>query len=66
MYFAIQGLFGAISAGLAQGPILVLLKQNGWVKHLTLVVAVFCFAAFIMALFLPKYVKEQGKQNEEF
>lgn len=65
MYFAIQGLFGAIAAGLAQGPILVALKQNGWVKHLTLVVAAFCIIAFVMTLFLPNHVKEQGIQNEK-
>ena len=66
MYFAIQGLFGAVAAGLAQGPILVTLKQNGWVKHLTLVVALACMLAFVIAIFLPKHVKQQGKQNGEY
>lgn len=63
MYFAVQGLFGAIAAGLAQGPILVALKQNDWVEHLTLVVAAACMIAFGMAFFLPKHVKDQGKEN---
>jgi hypothetical protein len=43
----------------------VALKQNGWVKHLTLVVAAFCIIAFVMTLFLPNHVKEQGRQNEK-
>ena len=56
-------LFGAVAAGLAQGPILVTLKQNGWVKHLTLVVATACMLAFVIAIFLPKHIKQQGKQD---
>ena len=63
MYFAIQGLFGAIAAGLAQGPILVALKQNGWIHLLTVVVAIACMIAFTMAAFLPKHIKEQGRKN---
>ena len=63
MYFAIQGLFGAVAAGLAQGPALVTLKQSGWIGQLTLVVAISCMVAFVMAIFLPKHVKEQGKEN---
>ena len=66
MYFAIQGLFGAVAAGLAQGPILVTLKQKGWVPYLTVVVAVFCMLAFVIAIFLPKHIKQQGKQNGEY
>ena len=63
MYFAIQGLFGAVATGLAQGPILVALKQNDWVEHLTLVVAVACLLALLLAFTLPKHVKDQGKQH---
>jgi GPH family glycoside/pentoside/hexuronide:cation symporter len=66
MYFAIQGLFGAVAAGLAQGPILVTLKQKGWVPYLTVVVAAFCMLAFVIAIFLPKHIKQQGKQNGEY
>ena len=63
MYFAIQGLFGGVAAGLAQVPILVALKQNGWIHLLTVVVAVACMIAFVMAAFLPKHIKEQGRKN---
>ena len=66
MYFAIQGLFGAVAAGLAQGPILVALKQNDGVKYLTLVVASACMLAFVIAIFLPKHVKQQGKQDGKY
>ena len=65
MYFAIQGLFGAVAAGLAQGPALVALKQNGWIHNLTLVVSASCMVAFIMAIFLPKEVKRQGIEHGE-
>ena len=63
MYFAIQGLFGAVAAGIAQGPLLVALKQNGWIHLLTVVVAVACMIAFVMTIFLPKHIKEQGRKN---
>ena len=63
MYFAIQGLFGAVAAGIAQGPLLVALKQNGWIHLLTVVVAVACMIAFVMAIFLPKHIKEQGRKD---
>ncbi|MBE5939512.1 MAG: MFS transporter [Lachnospiraceae bacterium] len=64
MYFAIQGLFGGVAAGIAQGPILVALKQNDWIHYLTIVVAIACMTAFALAFLLPKNVKDQGKEKK--
>ncbi len=64
MYFAVQGLFEAVSAGIASGVILVFFKQNGLVPFITLAVAFFCMAAFVMAFFLPKSVALIGKENK--
>ncbi len=63
MYFAVQGLFEAVSAGVASGVILVFLKQSGLVSIITLAVAFFCMAAFVMAFFLPKSVALIGKEK---
>lgn len=64
MYFAVQGLFEAVSAGVASGVLLVFLKQNDLVSIITLVVAFFCMAAFVMAFFLPKSVALIGKEDK--
>lgn len=64
MYFAIQGLFEGISAGLASGIILVFLKQNGGIPLLTIIVAICCMTAFTLAFFLPKSIALLGKEKE--
>lgn len=63
MYYAIQGLFEATSAGLASGVILVFMKQNGYVPVLTLVVAAACLAAFGISFTLPKTITDIGKHE---
>lgn len=62
MYFAIQGLFEAVSAGLATGGILVFLKQEGLVSYLTLIVAAFCMLACALSFLLPKTITQMGKE----
>lgn len=64
MYFAIQGLFEAVSAGIATGGILVFLKQYDLVSYLTLVVAAFCMTACILSFFLPKTITLMGKDEK--
>lgn len=64
MYFAVQGLFEAVSAGIASGVLLVFFKQNGLVSLITLAVAFFCMAAFVMAFFLPGSVALIGKETD--
>lgn len=61
MYFAVQGLFEAIAAGLATGIVLNSLKLYGGIPVLTVVVAFFCMAAFVMAFFMPKSIARLGK-----
>lgn len=65
MYFAIQGLFEGLSAGLASGIILVYLKENGGIHLLTILVAVFCMIAFTLAFFLPKSIALLGREKKE-
>lgn len=65
MYFAIQGLFEGISAGIASGLILVFLKQNGLIPYLTVIVAFSCMLAFVLSYFLPKSISQIGIQKEQ-
>ena len=65
MYFAVQGLFEGVAAGFATGIVLAFLKQNNLISIMTLLVAVFCMAAFVMAFFLPKSIAKLGKEGGE-
>lgn len=65
MYFAIQGLFEAVSAGLGASVILVAMKQNGTIPFMTLVVAGCCMAAFGMTYLLPKNITRLGKEEQQ-
>ncbi len=64
MYFAMQGLFEAISAAFAGSIILVFLKQNDLVQYMTLIISGFCAVAFVMSIFLPKSMAYLGKANK--
>lgn len=63
MYYAIQGLFEAVSAAIGGSAILVFLKQTGGVPFLTLIVAFSCMTAFVMTFFLPKVITLLGKKE---
>lgn len=63
MYFAVQGLFEGVAAGIATGWILVFLKQNNLISIMTILVAAFCMMAFVMAFFLPRSIAELGKKG---
>lgn len=65
MYFAVQGLFEGIAAGLASGVALVWLKQNGGVPYMTIIIAGACMTAFVLAFFLPKSIALLGKETKE-
>lgn len=65
MYFAIQGLFEAVSAAFASHIILVYLKQSGNVYLLTIIVAVMCMAAFTLAFFMPRSLAMLGKSSDK-
>ncbi len=64
MYYAIQGLFEAVSAAIGSSAILVFLKETGGVPFLTLIVAFCCMAAFVMTFFLPKVITALGKKEQ--
>ncbi|MBQ9806805.1 MAG: MFS transporter [Clostridia bacterium] len=61
MYFAVQGLFEGIAAGVATGPILTFLKDWDVIYLLPVVVIVCCAAAFVMSFFFPREIKYMGK-----
>lgn len=64
MYFAVQGLFEGVSAGLASGVILVYLKQSGKIDILTMIVSACCLAALVLAFFMPKSIAVLGKAEK--
>ena len=61
MYFAVQGLFEGIAAGIATGPILTFLKDLDVIYLLPVVVIGCCGVAFVLSLFFPKEIKYMGK-----
>lgn len=65
MYFAVQGLFEGVAAGLASGVVLVALKQNGLIGYMTVIVAGACMTAFLMACFLPRSIAMLGKESKQ-
>jgi hypothetical protein len=64
MYFAVQGLFEGVAAGLATGPMLVFLKEHNGIPFMTLIIAGACMTAFVMAFFLPKSIANLGKETK--
>ena len=64
MYFAVEGLFEGISAGLASGPILVFIKQRDIASYIPLFVTAACMTAFFMAFFLSKTIAGFGKEKK--
>ena len=63
MFFAIEGLFEGISAGLASGIALVYLKEHGYISWMTVIVAIFCMAAFGLSFLLPRSITMIGKTD---
>ena len=63
MYFAVQGLFEGVAAGIATGPILTLLKDRDVIYLLPVVVIVCCMIAFVMSLFFPREIRFMGKDE---
>jgi MFS family permease len=61
MYFAVEGLFEGIAAGIATGFILVNLKAHDVISLLPIIVAICCAIAFGISFVFPKSIKELGK-----
>ena len=64
MYFAVQGLFEGVAAGIATGLILVTLKDHNVIELLPLIVIGACAICFGMSFGLPKIVSKMGKENK--
>ncbi len=62
MYFAVQGLFEGVSAGIATGVVLVFLKEKQIIHVLPLIVMASCMAAFGMSFFFKKKISHMGKE----
>ena len=61
MYFAVQGLFEGIAAGIATGPILTTLKDKNVIYLLPVVVILLCAIAFVMSFFFPDDIRYMSK-----
>ena len=61
MYFAVEGLMEGIAAGIATGPILVLLKSYDAVTYLPIVVVAACIIAFGMSFGFSKTISQMGR-----
>ena len=61
MYFAVQGVFEGIAAGIATGPILTFLKDKDIIYMLPIVVIVCCLIALVMSFFFPEEIKYMSK-----
>ncbi len=73
MYFAVQGLFEAVSAALATQVVLVGIRTlftpegaetGALMKFFPFFVSGFCMLAFVMAFFLPKAIAYIGKKDK--
>ena len=65
MFFAVQGLFEGIAAGIATGPILVTLKDKDVISLLPIVVIICCMTAFVLSFFFSKDISLMGKAEVE-
>ena len=61
MYFAVQGLFEGIAAGIATGLILVTLKKHDVIQLLPIIACVACGITFVLTMFFPKELSTIGK-----
>lgn len=76
MYFAVQGLFSGVAAGLATSVVLVALKEASKlpegaepvgllpVGYITLIAALGTLAAFALTFILPKSILKLGKEKD--
>ena len=69
MYFAIQGLFSGVAAGIGGSAILTILKTNQMFDKpatyfITVFSAIAILVAFVLAFFLPRSIKELGKDKK--
>jgi hypothetical protein len=64
MYFAVQGIFEGIAAGVATGLILVQLKDFNVIWLLPIISIAACMIAFVMSFWFKKDIALIGKENK--
>jgi hypothetical protein len=64
MYFAVQGIFEGIAAGVATGLILVRLKDFNVIWLLPIISIAACMIAFVMSFWFKKDIALIGKENK--
>jgi len=74
MFFAIQGVFSGIATGIAQGPVLVALKDAsknvpegaiGAMTYMTLICGIAMIVSFAFTFFLPKKITHIGLNDKK-
>jgi Na+/melibiose symporter-like transporter len=65
MYFAVEGLFEGVGAGIATGVVLVYLKSIDNISWLPLVVCATCLICFLLSLVFPKTIAFIGKESKD-
>jgi len=60
MYFAIQGLAGALSTAISTGLLWVQLRDHNLSFTMPIFVIVFCILSFSLSFILPKSINEIG------
>ena len=64
MFFAVEGLFEGVAAGIATGPILTSLKELRSIHLLPIIVIIACMGACVLSIFLPRSINSLGKKTE--
>lgn len=65
MYFAVQGLFAGVAAGIGGGAVLTLLKTQEIVRYMTPICALGVLVAFFLSYILPKSIQNMGKKSDK-
>ncbi len=68
MFFAVQGLFAGVSAGIGAGLVSILRGSEDssvtYIKYMTLISGLAAFAGIFFTFFLPRAMKMLGKENK--
>ena len=65
MYFAVQGIFEGVAAGIGTGLILQNLKETNNIPLLPIIIIICCMIAFAMSFGFAKEIKNMGKDKVE-
>ena len=65
MYFAVQGIFEGIAAGIATGVILTALKNFNCIWLLPIIACITCVFGFLMSYGFNNDIRFMGKESQE-